>query len=116
MSDRELDVQMAELMGWHYWDFKGDYDGEYPMYIVLDALLIVYDVADKHREFSPSTDIAAAMLVVEVLMENWLPALYHDGQLWVCELRDGENKIVRSATTLPEAICLAARAAVEGGR
>ena len=70
MSDRELDVQMAELMGWIYWDsdFR-DYDGEYPMYIVLDALLLVYDEANKHREFSPSTDIAAAWLVEERIEE-----------------------------------------------
>ena len=110
LEGRELDVQMAELMGWHYWDsdFR-DYDGEYPMYTVLDALLLVYDEANKHREFSPSDDIAAAWLVEERIKELGLEPEYSEALLNITDASEHFEMIHAS----PEDRCRAALMAVE---
>ena len=117
MNNEELDEKMAELMGWIYCDFDfRDYDGEYPMYIVLDALLLVFDEANKHREFSPSTDIAAAWQVVEKIDEHFMLERYIGaigGVIeWVCTIDVGDIK-TGIASTAPLAICRAALKAVE---
>ncbi len=113
----KLDAKMAELMGYSYWDSEGDYDGKYPMFITTDALLIVYDEANNHREFSPSTKDAPAMQVVDKMHEKgWFFMLVYDGMLWVAEFRDGTKKVVAYADTRPEAICRAALLAVEAGK
>ena len=129
MTLEELNVAMAELMGWHYWDsdFR-DYDGEYPMYIVLDALLIVYDEANKHREFSPSTDIAAAMQVLLKLEELEPTATIRlsngDGDSCdvdiltdtFCKLNTVHISLDGGWELMPEAICRAAVLAAEAGK
>ena len=60
-----------------------------------------------------STNIKHAWSVMEKMQDAWLPSIYHDGQLWVCEFYDGKRKVIASALTAPEAICLAALASVE---
>ncbi len=118
MSDKKLDVEMAELMGWIYWDsdFR-DYDGEYPMFTTMGALLLVYDKANKHREFSPSTDIAAAMQVEERIEELGLIGAYckHLNEIanayWDMGIRQGRSWQLIHAS--PEDRCRAAVLAKE---
>jgi hypothetical protein len=67
----EMNAAVAELvMRWHQWvDLSRDYEGPYPMFADWGEMsLAVYEdeeSGDVTRHFSPSTDIAAAWLVVE---------------------------------------------------
>ena len=72
MTNRELDAKVAVFMGWHEWTnfYDGDYEGEYPMFLQLDEMLAVYlDQGSHDFYFNPSTDIKAAFLVVDKLVE-----------------------------------------------
>jgi hypothetical protein len=119
---RELDYKIAELMGWTYWDFDfRDYDGKYPMFITMDQLLLVFDEANKHREFSPSTDIAAAMLVVEKLVADGyyvdIGIDKHGAQVQLDKFGGEDISWIFGGSIrgkdVPEAICLAAVMASE---
>lgn len=113
---RELDVQMAELMGYNYWDFKGDYEGEYPMYIVMDELVIVYENNNDHRRFNPTTDIAAAWAVEERIVELGLTEEYCRELYTIALKRDIVNWRWQLIHATPEDRCRAALAAAESER
>jgi hypothetical protein len=114
---RELDAEVAtKVMGWFA---DGQYWSEPDGTLTKDTLI-----------WSPSTDIAAAWLVVERFRsDRWVVTLtaYHDGcSHWVagkshCEIRDYAERRDGSkwrheytADTMPMAICRAALAAVGG--
>ena len=61
-----------------------------------------------------STNIKHAWLVVEKMRERSRIEITDDGMSWVVGLHDLD--VLVSAPTAPEAICLAALAAVEAGR
>ena len=75
------------------------------------------DMPDKHGMCPDvphySTDIAAAWLVVEKMLETSRIDITHEGMLWVCEVIDTEKLAIASANTAPMAICKAALKAVE---
>jgi hypothetical protein len=110
---RELNVRMAEFMGWvqaydsmedkYFWmDGKSTYTPENTSFI--------YYV----DEWQPSTDIKHAWLVVEKLIEM---GYYVDIGVW----KHGAVVQLKMVPTIggrdaPEAICLAAVAVVDAGR
>ena len=110
MNSRELDAKMAELMGWRL--LAGD--------TWVDEKKRV-----AHPFFRPSTDIAAAMLVLLKLEELGPTAAIRlsngDGDScdvdiltdMFCKLNAAHISLDGGLELLPEAICLAALKAVE---
>ena len=118
-AGRELNVKIAtDVMEWHYWDFEGDYEGEFPMftYVGESALAVYFDQGDQHIWFDPSTDISAAWAVVEKVLEieymcfslSKTPVTY-----WVAEFHQRGTVYQDFGDTPAEAICLAALKAVD---
>lgn len=126
----ELDIQViTEVMGWKIYDVpfphQGDHDwindeSNYPYIFRLDALLIKFTQPNRDgKSFSPSTDIAAAMQVVEKLAEEYYVTIGFDlgGASVSLERLDGESALdieIVFADTVPEAICRVALMAVTG--
>lgn len=108
---RALDAVVAErVMGWRIDDPEEDA-------WVKDANTLSGRTFGAHvSEWSPSTDIAAAMEVVEKMRaDGWsFASTLYEGQLPYASFCKGTAKSSRNAqaTTLPEAICRAALAAV----
>ena len=98
MEGRELDVLVAKATGARIVDcWGGPPVFGMPVYYLLDEQVRPIP--------NYSTDIAAAWQVLEKLSDTWLPSVFHDGQLWVCELDDLKRKIVASAPQPELAIC-----------
>ena len=68
----------------------------------------IWTLATYVNNWLPSTNIATAWKVLERLMDYWLPSVFHDGQLWVCELNNLQRKVVASAIIAPHAVSIAA--------
>jgi len=108
-AGREMDTKVAEFMGWEsqYIEYGGA-GGEY--------VWVMPNGKWQHEPDVPeySTDIKAAWLVVEKMRERSRIEIIDDGMSWVVGLHDLD--VLVSAPTAPEAICLAALAAVDAGR
>ena len=98
---------------WTDWQEGEDEDGEY--YLSREPVKgshvpgVVYNGGATEVILPDfSGDIADAWRVVYGLEDSHLPSIYHDGQLWICEFRDGQDKFVANAETACHAICLAA--------
>ena len=121
LSAHELNVKIAiEIMKWNYWDFKGDYEGEFPMftYVGESALAVYFDHGDRHSYFDPSHDISAAYQMEERIAELGLIEEYcfqlnaiANTHLDRDYYRQPQRWQLIHAT--PEDRCLAALAAVE---
>ncbi len=121
----EIDRLVAEkLMGWIYWDFKGDWNGPAgkTFFAVSDHFLTVYDSKNTSiRYFTPSVCINDAWVVVERLRELSKISLPYapvgleigDGN-YVCILWNITDKVISAhADTMPLAVCRAALKAVK---
>ena len=113
---RELVVRVAtDVMKWKFYSYAGWY--ELGMFEINAAL------ASAPVDWSPDTDIAAAMLVVEKMQKpNWawhIESVYVNKKLmWFVTFWGDENgELITNdgaeEETLPLAICLAALKAVE---
>ena len=110
-QSKELDALIAEtVLHWEVWHHSNG---------VIWAILpdspwhFVIHAPNNQRAWAPSLSITYAWPVIEALMSRWLPTIFHDGQLWVCELRDFHRKVVACAPTAPLAICRVALKATD---
>ena len=133
MNNRELDAKVAtEVRGWRWpedrcewcgWTYDEDGIGCLPNDCSQRPMPKVKQSTDYPHY---STDIAAAMLVVEKLREMGYTTLRLStggnlGDRWQCHCadkwrqisREGDKDYFANADTLPLAICLAALKAVE---
>ena len=72
-----------------------------------------FDLEDRMRIESYSTDIAAAWQVLERVAESWLPCVMHDGMMWVAEFDSIIECHTAYADTAPLAICRCALKTVD---
>lgn len=120
VAGRALDALIAErVMGWKRWI------GGYKYWVDSEDVFQAVENADMNKGkvwWAPSTDIAAAMEVVEKIRTLGKRTTItnstgkpHGAARWFVEIDDGNcaNEVVADAETLPEAICRAALAAVE---
>ena len=108
---RELDARVAvEVMGWErhgvFWMVPRVPDEDPRSYSGV-----------RLEHFQPSTSIADAWLVVEKLLaDGWHPTIEHDEETEQWYVSFGEAAVMfATAATAPEAICLAALAALAPG-
>lgn len=114
-EQRELDAWIAvNVMGWIFIDRKAVGWGDGPD---------VYGTGDcknpTFQDFTPTTDRRCAMLVLEKcaddidgdMIQYWRDGIWHCLQLGSSRRPD---MTVYNGTTLPEAICLFAKALLEG--
>ena len=104
-AGRELDALVAEkVMGVKpeqvYCDISGRNISRY------------FDLEDRMRIESYSTDIGAAWQVLERVAESWLPCVMHNGMTWIAEFESLIEFHTAYADTAPLAICRAALMAV----
>ena len=117
-AGKELDMKVAEFMGWHPWTNYGkgdDYDGEYPMFMIDDIFIYMFeDDSMPPMIFSPSTDIASALPVLEKAKKSFFSTTitmwdYTDKVVIAGDTRQGHNENISvlfvQAETLPLAIC-----------
>ena len=112
---QEIDRQIAEkVMGWYYWDFELDYEGNYPMYTDRNGdRVIVYPCEYTSEWFTPSADIKDAWQVVEKIRGSY-ECKSHNGIIvmsdpdgWYVEFPEPSWQ-ENTAPTAPLAICRAA--------
>lgn len=117
MEKKEINALVAaKVMGYHLWDFAGDYEGEYPCYWLDGDDVFVYLTEDDGENgdvdlFDPEHDIADAWRVVEVLGKTWDVELsrHFQGHCICMFTRIGNYRDTDAeAGTMPLAICLAA--------
>jgi hypothetical protein len=120
MTDRELDVEIAErLMGYRWYALEGLPpllclpEDKMPDRIPCERPVTANPRLSTHKVPKYSTDIAAVWMVVERLREHWGNLDLTAGLSWHCKpgWLDGPHKPGDpwgTADTAPRAICLAA--------
>ena len=110
-AGRELNALVAEkVMGWGIIHHNNG-----AVYATIPGSIEWYAIhwADgRDDDWSPSTDIAVAWLVLERVAESWLPCVMHDAIQWVVEFDSITGNHTAYADTAPLAICRAALMAV----
>jgi hypothetical protein len=128
LSDRELDALVAEkVMGFDV-RIASEYESVFMCcamgncgkrdYLSEGDRYVYKEMPDHQPEWllpHYSTDISAAMEVVEKMREReFLPCLWA-AQMWIVEFWEGEKLVSGdSGDSLPRAICLAALKAING--
>jgi hypothetical protein len=128
-AGREMDVKIAELMGW-IWITEDDDQPDQIPYLIdpdEDSYLVYYPkVAEKFPAVYPSqglppfsTDIAAAWLVVEKFLDQHdfdLNNLMDNDGEWMATIKplNSDEYVMAKADTAPLAICRAALLARRG--
>lgn len=113
VAGRELDALIAEhVMGWQR-KAKGIMHGKSQV-IFVDAQDNSYTIeCGCVEDFNPSTDIAAAMEVVEKLYKRNILVSMFQAQCWNVAFDENEKCVGSdSADSLPKAICRAALQAI----
>ena len=133
MEGRELDLQMAEVMGWdihfaplvvsledgNWLKDKANYPYIYIPVIENEKLILFTEPNLDGVKFAPSRDIAAAMLVVEKIFEKYgiqITMLVAGASVQISDFIEGVGMVViasAEAETAPLAICRAALLAAE---
>lgn len=116
MNEAKITRFLAEtVMGWKYWDFVGNYEGEiYPMFIMDKNRAWVYaESGGGNYYFDPIHKIEHAFIVLEKIAEmGEFVFIKHDPlrdvHFWTVIIgKDGRADVV-NIKDVPEAICIAA--------